>query len=180
MEPSPAVSAVAQDYREPAYGRDPRADVHERQADPHNFSNFTQGPMDDMPAFVPEISDDGELTPSAPTHPVHPSAYDQREATPTGAAPAQNRDSISEASLDMGYSMSPSQDRWAQIRRNAAERAARLSEEQRSRSQSQSHSAATDATDETSGEETIESRVARIKARVAELTGNVDGQPPRY
>lgn len=180
MQPSPAVSAVAQDYRDPVYGRDPRADVHERRADPHNFSNFSQGPMDDMPAFVPEDSDDGELTPSAPAHPVHPSAYDQRGATPTGAAPPQNRDSVSEVSVDMGYAMSPSQDRWAQIRRNAAERAARLSEDQRSRSQSQSHSAATDATDETSGEETIESRVARIKARVAELTGNVDGQPARY
>ncbi|KAG7130390.1 hypothetical protein HYQ46_009960 [Verticillium longisporum] len=33
----------------------------------------------------------------------------------------------------------------------------------------------TDGDDDTSGEETIESRVARIKARVAELTGNMEG-----
>lgn len=64
-------------------------------------------------------------------------------------------------------------DRWAQIRKNAAERAQRLSEEQQSgRSRNTSQSAKTDADEgDTSGEETIESRVARIKARVAELTG---------
>ena len=44
---------------------------------------------------------------------------------------------------------------------------------------SQSQSQRTDE-GETSGEETIESRVARIKARVAELTGNMDGQPSNY
>ncbi|KAJ8129284.1 hypothetical protein O1611_g4348 [Lasiodiplodia mahajangana] len=63
------------------------------------------------------------------------------------------------------------QDRWAAIRKNAAERAARQSEEQ-SRG---GYSKTTDGDDETSGEETIESRVARIKARVAELTGNMEG-----
>ena len=65
-------------------------------------------------------------------------------------------------------------DRWTQIRMNAAERAARLSEEQSRMSQSQSARA---YEGESSGEETIEVRVARIKARVAELTGNMDGYP---
>lgn len=53
-----------------------------------------------------------------------------------------------------------SEDRWAQIRKNAAERAARMT--------------ADDGDSDSSGAETIESRVARIKARVAELTGNID------
>ncbi|KAK5109785.1 hypothetical protein LTR62_006518 [Meristemomyces frigidus] len=69
------------------------------------------------------------------------------------------------------------QDRWAKIRENAARRAARASEEQ-SRESSHRPTMSTRATTddgETSGEETIESRVARIKARVAELTGNIDG-----
>jgi serine/threonine protein kinase len=70
----------------------------------------------------------------------------------------------------------PSQDRWVQIRKNAADRAARLSEEQSHISPSQSQSQRTDE-GETSGEETIESRVARIKARVAELTGTTEGTP---
>ncbi|MCJ1375826.1 hypothetical protein MMC20_007063 [Loxospora ochrophaea] len=70
---------------------------------------------------------------------------------------------------------SPAQNRWAQMRKNAAERAATQSEEQ-SRPPSQA-----DRTDDskTSGEETMESRVARIKARVAELTGNTQSSGPR-
>ncbi|RWA11447.1 hypothetical protein EKO27_g3666 [Xylaria grammica] len=64
------------------------------------------------------------------------------------------------------------QDRWAAIRRNAAERAAARQSEEQSRG---GYSKTTDGDDETSGEETIESRVARIKARVAELTGNMEG-----
>ncbi|TVY62718.1 Morphogenesis-related protein MSB1 [Lachnellula suecica] len=63
-------------------------------------------------------------------------------------------------------------DRWAQIRKNAAERAAQRQSEEQSRG---GYSQKTDGDDgETSGEETIESRVARIKARVAELTGNME------
>ena len=69
-------------------------------------------------------------------------------------------------------------DRWAQIRKNAAERAQRISQEQQS-GRSRSQSAKTDADEgDTSGEETIESRVARIKARVAELTGAPTYPPP--
>jgi len=58
-------------------------------------------------------------------------------------------------------------DRWAQIRKNAAERATRRQAEEHSRNNAHNDG-------ETSDEETIESRVARIKARVAELTGNMD------
>ncbi|KFY35675.1 hypothetical protein V494_05703, partial [Pseudogymnoascus sp. VKM F-4513 (FW-928)] len=69
-----------------------------------------------------------------------------------------------------GKTVSPVGDRWAQIRKNAAERAAAR--------QSEEKSAGTDGEGETSGEETIESRVARIKARVAELTGNMETGAP--
>ncbi|KFY13970.1 hypothetical protein V491_06198, partial [Pseudogymnoascus sp. VKM F-3775] len=44
--------------------------------------------------------------------------------------------------------------------------------------ESEERSAGTDGDGETSGEETIESRVARIKARVAELTGNMENGGP--
>lgn len=53
-------------------------------------------------------------------------------------------------------------DRWAQIRKNAAERAAKGNRESPSV-----------AYGDNSEEETIEARVARIKRRVAELTGNL-------
>lgn len=82
------------------------------------------------------------------------------------------------------------QDRWATIRENAHKRAARQREEPTERpSEDQSTHRTDDG--ETSGEESkciffvkglananqviaIESRVARIKARVAELTGNIE------
>ncbi|KAI1350810.1 hypothetical protein F5Y01DRAFT_139962 [Xylaria sp. FL0043] len=64
------------------------------------------------------------------------------------------------------------QDRWARIRRNAAERAAARQRDEQSRAEC---SGTTDnKDDETGDEETIESRVARIKARVAELTANME------
>lgn len=162
---APHPAYVEQSYNEP---------LESQQA----FSRFDQGPMEDMPAFVPEDSDDEDLVaPSIPRH--HPS---QAPATPPAPDTPQQvahvpatKDDVSEESVDLNQQVSPSQDRWAQIRKNAAERAARLSEEQSRRSQSQS--ARTDE-GETSGEETIESRVARIKARVAELTGNMEGQGP--
>jgi serine/threonine protein kinase len=104
--------------------------------------------------------------PPAPPYP-QPPAFPYPQLAPAA-------DDASERSINPSPQVQPSPDRWAQIRRNAAERAARLSEEQSRMSQSQS--ARTDE-GESSGEETIESRVARIKARVAELTGNMDGQP---
>ncbi|PSN60850.1 hypothetical protein BS50DRAFT_579014 [Corynespora cassiicola Philippines] len=166
LQPSPLVSPM-----EPTHSHAPSASTQEQREADQAFSRFDQGPMDDMPAFVPDDSDsEGAAAPAVPRHQAPP--VPQEEARPV-TPPV--RDDVSEASIDLAQQQSPSQDRWAQIRKNAAERAARLSEEQSRRSQSQS--ARTDE-GETSGEETIESRVARIKARVAELTGNVDGQPP--
>ncbi|KAI0853318.1 DUF1708-domain-containing protein [Daldinia vernicosa] len=121
------------------------------------FSRFDQGPLLDQPAFIP---DDDQSVDSAAPPPIarhssrHP-ALDDDDDDDTGA-PSPSV---------------PMQDRWAAIRKNAAERVARPSEEQ-SRG---AYSKTTDDGDETSGEETIESRVARIKARVAELTGNMEG-----
>jgi hypothetical protein len=191
---SPAVSARQPEpirTLAPAFepSRAPSTDVltpEERSTTPvppveqHEFeqpsSRFDQGPMEDMPAFVPEDSDDEDRT-AAPDVARRMLANDVRPFTPAKQT-AHFGDDMSEDSIDMNKSVSPSNDRWAQIRKNAAERAARLSEEQIRRSRSQSQSQRTDE-GETSGEETIESRVARIKARVAELTGNVDGQPVR-
>ncbi|PVH72256.1 hypothetical protein DL98DRAFT_80402 [Cadophora sp. DSE1049] len=120
-------------------------DAHEaRQA----FSSFDQGPLEDVPAFVPEES--------------------PRQSEDDAAVPPN----ISRVRTNDEAEASPVQDRWAQIRKNAAERAALRQSEEQSRG---GYSGKTDVDDgETSGEETIESRVARIKARVAELTGNME------
>ncbi|KAJ5884914.1 hypothetical protein N7495_009424 [Penicillium taxi] len=114
-----------------------RVDTDERAAADHEFSKFDQGPLDDQPAFVPE---DDDLTPVPEDESPQPSRSNGHTAT---------------------------QGRWAQIRKNAAERAADESAPRLSQSERTDDG-------ETSGEETIESRVARIKARVAELTGDME------
>ena len=184
VELSPAISAVSHDYHdEVARPTGPRMNTSEQREADHAFVRFDQGPIDDMPAFVPEDSDEEPITPVPPqpfTARAGAALHSQtQQESPKPQAysysqPAPVTDDVSEQSIDLSPQVQPSQDRWAQIRRNAAERAARLSEEQSRISQTQS--ARTDE-GETSGEETIESRVARIKARVAELTGNMDGQP---
>ncbi|TVY55323.1 Morphogenesis-related protein MSB1 [Lachnellula cervina] len=123
------------------------ADAHEAN---QAFSSFDQGPLEDIPAFV-------EGSP--------------RESV-DGAPPNFSRPRESEDGAPLEQEQSHTQDRWAQIRKNAADRAAQRQSEEQSRG---GYSQKTDGDDgETSGEETIESRVARIKARVAELTGNME------
>lgn len=181
FEHSPVASSNGfADNRKPSPPLAPGSLAHEQQQADQAFSRFDQGPMEDMPAFVPDDDSDDDVA-TAPNVPRRQAPrYDEPPSpvTPTPYA-AQTRDDISEESITLKIDAVPSHDRWAQIRKNAAERAARLSEEQSRRSRSQSQSQRTDE-GETSGEETIESRVARIKARVAELTGNVDGQPSNY
>jgi hypothetical protein len=179
LEPSPiAFEHVQPAVEQPGPPPAPGSTALEQHEAEQAFSRFDQGPMEDMPAFVPDDSDDEDHAAAPVVHrrPVGQDSRMQRPVTPPQQQAAYARDDVSEDSVDVGRQASPSQDRWAQIRKNAAERAARLSEEQSRRSRSQSQSQRTDE-GETSGEETIESRVARIKARVAELTGNVDGTP---
>ncbi|KAI9047820.1 hypothetical protein LZ554_008528 [Drepanopeziza brunnea f. sp. 'monogermtubi'] len=125
-------------------------DAHEAN---QAFSSFDQGPLEDVPAFVPDESprqsEDQHENTMPPNIP--------RSRTNDGGALTQQ--------------VTPAQDRWAQIRKNAAERSALRQNEEQSRGENHSK---TEGDDETSGEETIESRVARIKARVAELTGNME------
>ncbi|KAI1418889.1 hypothetical protein F5Y12DRAFT_721465 [Xylaria sp. FL1777] len=146
--------------REPTY--DPsaedelsRVDTADANEARNEFSRFDQGPLTDQPAFAPTDvdSEDEAVPPPIPRHGSDPAeGYDEKEAAPSPVIATQ--------------------DRWAAIRRNAAERAAARQSEEQSRG---GYSKTTDGDDETSGEETIESRVARIKARVAELTGNMEG-----
>ncbi|OTB05067.1 hypothetical protein M426DRAFT_22175 [Hypoxylon sp. CI-4A] len=132
-----------------------RVDTADAAEANQEFSRFDQGPLLDQPAFVP---DDDQSVDSAAPPPIarHPSHHPPEEEDDYAGAPSPSV---------------PMQDRWAAIRKNAADRAARQSEEH-SRG---AYSKTTDGDDDTSGEETIESRVARIKARVAELTGNMEG-----
>ncbi|KAF3388008.1 Morphogenesis-related protein MSB1 [Talaromyces pinophilus] len=163
---APAAGPGSPTYGPPRTRRDAeydalsRIDTNEKAAAEREFSSFDQGPLADQPAFVP--SEDSPITPveehfpETKTEAVVTATETPRDVatpTPTGTESIKT---------------SPYQDRWAQIRKNAAERAAAASPEE-------IHSRTSQADDgDTSGEETIESRVARIKARVAELTGNME------
>ncbi|EEA19048.1 hypothetical protein TMatcc_010407 [Talaromyces marneffei ATCC 18224] len=146
--------------RDAEYDALSRIDTNEKAAAEREFSSFDQGPLTDQPAFVP--SGDSPITPVEEHFPatktqavvtMTETPRDVATPTPTGTE---------------SVATSPYQDRWAQIRKNAAERAAAATQEE-------IHSRTSQADDgDTSGEETIESRVARIKARVAELTGNME------
>ncbi|TDZ60561.1 Morphogenesis-related protein MSB1 [Colletotrichum trifolii] len=134
-------------------------DAHEAH---HEFSRFDQGPLEDQPAFAPDESDDDDAVPP-------PIARHKTPEPPAKPSSPESPDDLSRSP--------PAHDRWAQIRKNAADRAAQRQSEEQSRG---GYSKTTDGDDDTSGEETIESRVARIKARVAELTGNMENStaPP--
>jgi Domain of unknown function (DUF1708) len=105
------------------------ADAHEaRQA----FSSFDQGPLEDVPAFVPDTpveSEDEATTPGAIVK------------VPTPETPKNGPESARSAL--------PQSDRWAQLRKNAERAAARQSEEQSGGGQS----SGTDNDGEMSGEE---------------------------
>ncbi len=124
-------------FEEPAY--EPSVDSRINTADAMEakteFSRFDQGPLLDQPAFAP--SDDGDdlddaVPPPIARHPSHsplPSPNpEDGETTPKAV----------------------NQDRWAQIRKNAADRVAARQSEEKSRG---GQSRTTDGDDDTSGEE---------------------------
>ncbi|KAL4935314.1 hypothetical protein BDV06DRAFT_228944, partial [Aspergillus oleicola] len=114
----------------------------------HEFSRFDQGPLEDQPAFVPEDSPVEETAPELPPKPEPKEEPKEKPVAPV--APISSHGNASH-------------DRWAQIRKNAAERII----------QSEARPGTADDDGNTSEEESFETRAARIKARVAELTGNM-------
>ena len=144
-----------------------RVDTNEKAAADREFSRFDQGPLMDQPAFAPESPESeavsGQAQPSAEAASATP------RASESSAAPAN-----------------PSYDRWAQIRRNAAERAAQSDPAQMSGTDdgntSEEESKCSPASRSLKGARSLtarlgfETRAARIKARVAELTGNMQQQ----
>jgi hypothetical protein len=103
-------------------------------------TSFQAGPLEDVPAFVPD--DTPDTTPSMVIPPEFRPAVGARGSAPeavvperpvspvnlveqqqTGAAGAD--DTVSEQSEEARRPSPPPVDRWAQIRKNAAERAAR-------------------------------------------------------
>jgi hypothetical protein len=107
-----------------------RVDTNDAQEARQAFSSFDQGPLEDIPAFIPEDS---------------PRVSEEEAAVPPNIARVR-----SEEGAELTQTASPAQDRWAQIRKNAADRAAARQSEEQSRG---GYSQKTDGDDETSGEE---------------------------
>ena len=145
-EPAPPPPAPFKDKYESQASLS-RADSNEEQAPNRDFHTFDQGPLDQpafVPAddeahnsprasFVPEDSTDGPsrlTTPDAGMH--YPPPIGRGEYEPSVSS--EERPLSSLMPMSMPVSEQPTQtDRWAQIRKNAAERAGRMSEEKNSR-----------------------------------------------
>ncbi len=151
-EPQPAHSEDLQTgpprtRRDDEYDQLSRVDTNEREHADREFSTFDQGPVVDQPAFAPQdspVKQDYREEEQKPTHGTnHLSTY---SAVTVSAEAFAEDDEGGDSTLTK--QVSPS-DRWAQIRKNASERAARQSEEPGNRSRTETR------TDdgETSGEE---------------------------
>lgn len=127
------VASHQQDYErsyDPSVQSLSRVDTNDAHEANQAFSKFDQGPLDDVPAFVPDSP---------------------RESEDDAAPPNISRDRAQDSEDGAPLTKEVTGDRWAQIRKNAAERAAQRQSEEQSRG---GYSAKTDGDDgETSGEE---------------------------
>ncbi|KAG8527083.1 uncharacterized protein KY384_008512 [Bacidia gigantensis] len=157
-----------------------RVDSNEQRKADREFPKFDQGPLADQPAFVPN---DSPVHHAASPPAESPSVSRPSTAEPVGAhyEPPITKGGEYEPSLSSAgdtleaTTSNDAEDRWAQIRRNAAERAGKANADDQATAGRKSAESNGDGDGDESAEETIESRVARIKARVAELTGNMQG-----
>ena len=144
-----------------------RVDTGEKRDADEEFARFDQGPMQDMPGAMPRDSrdydDDASEVPESPTAPRYNTRaaalldpnHNHEQATPNEGfvTPTERTEQVNDAASELSVDEQPpppvlTQDRWAQIRENAAKRAARASEEQSMQSRPR-----TEDDGETSGEE---------------------------
>lgn len=120
-----------------------RVDSQDEAEATREFSRFDQGPLNDQPAFVPDDSDveDGAV-PHSIARPPPPRSTSSLKSS---HEPLKEEKLIVSASPGV-------QDRWAQIRKNAADRAAQYERNIEDQGRYR-HSKATDNDDDTSGEE---------------------------
>jgi hypothetical protein len=145
--------------RDEEYDNLSRVDTNEREHADNEFSTFDQGPLVEQPAFAPPDS-------YAPTPSPQPEAFftpreeepSQLQAYSVHDAVTAQQPAVHETEHDQAAEEEPAEltkevsplDRWAQIRKNAAERAARQSEDPQGRP---SHTETRTDDGETSGEE---------------------------
>lgn len=121
------------DLQEPAGEVENGPTLEEVAASKEEFSRFDQGPLTDQPAFAPDDAGEDDATPPPIARGTHAAGEKDTNGLTRTASPGV-------------------QDRWAQIRKNAANRATQRQADDRDRSLPPSKSA-TEGEDETSGEE---------------------------
>ncbi|KAK2810528.1 hypothetical protein FQN49_008528 [Arthroderma sp. PD_2] len=141
------------------------------------FSSFShQSPIVDQPAFAPV-----DTPPAVETKEIIPEPVSVPAPVPAPApAPIQSTQPTevktftveAEKEVPAVVEEVPALDRWAQIRKNAAQRAA--VPDAPAEAPVASAPTTPQAKEPTTQQETIEMRAARIKARVAELTKNME------
>lgn len=113
-----------------------RVNTAEAQEAQDEFSRFDQGPLADQPAFVPDEDDDDDDATPPPIQrhrsPAPPEPVVQQEPEPEPARKIKPRP---KPTLEPTDGPAPAIERWAQIKKNAAERAAAA---QKSREEGQS------------------------------------------
>ncbi|AEO66125.1 uncharacterized protein THITE_2113978 [Thermothielavioides terrestris NRRL 8126] len=159
QKPVPAAESPAPENVSHASTRDPAAAKDE-------FSRFDQGPLLDQPAFVP-VDDDDETDDADDAVPPPIARHSPRVPSPEAAAKQPNEEDAAPPPAPVSR-VADAHERFARLRQNA-ERAAQRQPPPPAR-------VSGSLLGDDSSEETIESRVARIKARVAELTGGIEAQ----
>lgn len=172
-EPAPLPPALFKDkYESQAHLN--RIDSNEERAPNREFHTFDQGPLD-QPAFVPAddahnsprasfVAEDSTDAPSRLTTPdrgaYYPPPIGRGEYEPSVST--EGRPPSSTTAMSIPMSEQPTQtDRWAQIRRNAAERVARASEDRKPK-MSQDKTEAGEESSEEVGEESKSSNNTSI------------------
>lgn len=141
-------------YEPSAHDSMSRIDTADAAEAHHEFSRFDQGPLVEQPAFAPERSvpieeEDDDAMPPPIARQRAPSPAPAPDV-PTAVLP-RTTPRLPAAAIEAPRA--EALDRWAQIRKNAADRAAQRQLEEQSRGAVSKTTTATDGDDDTSGEE---------------------------
>lgn len=119
------------------------------------FSRFDQGPLSDQPAFIPD-DEEHDATPPPIQRRRSPEPQSDPEAQPESVAEPERKKKPRPRPVEpTGPQTAPAIERWAQIRKNAAERAAQASQQRQSEEKTPEATASSkpEETSDTSGEE---------------------------
>lgn len=142
-------STPAQAQPEPVTTPKPAPEPEKEQVIQQTFNSFDQGPLD-APAFVPDSPDLSNEASESPAEVSKPITNDVSEVSPP-VSPVETNPA-------------PMQDRWAQIRKNAAERAKANAAKQSEDLSTTTDAPRTDIDDgETSGEESMYTHSVQVE-----------------